>query len=195
MEIADRVAQAVRQVSKAEKPVILGNGFGGFIALQMAIRHPDCLDRLILADAGAMFSEAGRQAFRNMAQAALAKGLEGIADTAMHRLFSPEFQAENPIMMAERRAAFLRTDPDIFQIACAALAELDLRQDARHMKIPTLVMVGEHDEATPPPMSIELASLLPNARLVILPGCAHVPQLQKPDVFLTAISDFIDDPI
>jgi 3-oxoadipate enol-lactonase len=195
VDIADRMAQAVRHVSEAEKPIILGNGFGGFIALQMAIRHPDCLDRLILADSGATFSEAGRQAFRNMAKAASAKGLEAIADTAMLRLFAPEFQAENPIMMTERRAAFLRTDPDIFQIACAALAELDLREDARHMEIPTLVMVGEHDEATPPPMSIELASLLPNARLVILSGCAHVPQLQKPDVFLAEIADFISDPI
>src|SRR5580698_753751 len=72
-DIADHMAQAVRQVSEAEKPIILGNGFGGFIALQMAIRHPDCLDRLILADSGAMFSEPGRQAFRNMAKAALAK--------------------------------------------------------------------------------------------------------------------------
>ena len=195
VDIADRMAQAVRQVSGAEKPIVLGNGFGGFVALQMAIRHPDCLDRLILADAGAAFSEAGRQAFRNMAQAASAKGLDAIADTAMRRLFAPEFQAENPVMMAERRAAFLRTDPGIFQTACTALAELDLRQDAKHMAIPTLVMVGEQDEATPPPMSTELASLLPNARLTILPGCAHVPQLQKPDAFLTAIADFISDPI
>jgi 3-oxoadipate enol-lactonase len=194
VDIADRMAHAVRQVSEAEKPIILGNGFGGFVALQMAIRHPDCLDRLILANAGAMFSEAGREAFRNMAKAASAKGLEAVADTAMRRLFAPEFQAENPVMMAERRGAFLRTDPAIFQIACAALAELDLREDARHMEIPTLVMVGEQDEATPPPMSIELAALLPNARLTVLPGCAHVPQLQKPDVFLAAIADFIGDP-
>lgn len=95
VDIADRMAQAVRQVSEAEKPIILGNGFGGFVALQMAIRHPDCLDRLILADSGAMFSEPGRQAFRNMAKAALAKGLEAVADTAMRRLFAPEFLNQN----------------------------------------------------------------------------------------------------
>jgi 3-oxoadipate enol-lactonase len=59
------------------------------------------------------------------------------------------------------------------------------------VKVPALVLVGEHDEAAPPPMSHELASGLPDARLEIIPGCAHVPQLQAPDAFLDAIADFL----
>ena len=58
------------------------------------------------------------------------------------------------------------------------------------MKLPVLVLVGEHDEATPPPMSYELAAGLPNARIRVLPGCAHVPQLQSPERFLDAIEGF-----
>ncbi len=57
--------------------------------------------------------------------------------------------------------------------------------------MPVLVVVGEHDEATPPPMSRELAALLPDARLKIIAGCAHVPQLQAPDTFLETIGDFL----
>ena len=49
--------------------------------------------------------------------------------------------------------------------------------------MPVLVLVGEHDEATPPPMSHELAAGLPQAHLKIIPGCAHVPQLQSPGFF------------
>ena len=56
---------------------------------------------------------------------------------------------------------------------------------------PVLVLVGEHDEATPPPMSRELAASLPDARLKIIAGCAHVPQMQSPDAFLDAIGDFL----
>ena len=59
------------------------------------------------------------------------------------------------------------------------------------MKVPVLVLVGEHDEATPPPMSRELAAGLPQARLKIIPGCAHVPQLQSPAMFLDVIGDFL----
>ena len=61
------------------------------------------------------------------------------------------------------------------------------------MKIPVLVLVGEHDEATPPPMSHELAAGLPNAQLKIIPGCAHVPQLQSPAVFLEMVRDFLPE--
>jgi 3-oxoadipate enol-lactonase len=190
-DVADRMAEAVREGAGGDEPIVLGNGYGGFVALQMAIRHPELAARLVLADCGAAFSEEGRQAFRNMAAASQAKGLAAITDVAMRRLFAPEFQAQHPDLMADRRAAFLRTDPQVFQAACAALAELDLRPELAKVEVPVLVLVGEHDEATPPPMSRELAALLPNARLKIIAGCAHVPQLQSPEAFLDAIGGFL----
>src|ERR1700757_5278560 len=67
--VADRMADAVKEASGGQTPIVLGNGYGGFVALQMAIRHPDIASKLILADCGAAFSQDGRQAFRNMAAA------------------------------------------------------------------------------------------------------------------------------
>jgi 3-oxoadipate enol-lactonase len=189
--VADRMAEAVRDAAGGEDAIVLGNGYGGFVALQMAIRHPNIATRLILADSGAVFSEAGREAFRNMAAASKAKGLSAITDVAMRRLFAPDFQAAHPDLMADRRAAFLKTDPEVFRAACDALASLDLRPELGKVKMPVLVLVGEHDEATPPPMSHELAAGLPQARLEIIPGCAHVPQLQSPAIFLEMIGDFL----
>ena len=193
-EIADRMAEAVKDAAEGREVIVLGNGYGGFVALQMAIRYPGIAAKLILADCGAAFSEPGREAFRNMAAASKARGLAAITDVAMRRLFSPEFQADHPDLMAGRRAAFLRTDPEVFRAACDALAALDLRPELGNVRVPVLVLVGEHDEATPPPMSQELAAGLPRARLEIIPGCAHVPQLQSPYVFLDAIGDFLSSP-
>jgi 3-oxoadipate enol-lactonase len=190
-DVADRMAEAVRDGAGGDEAIVLGNGYGGFVALQMAIRHPDIATKLILADCGAAFSDTGREAFRNMAAASKAKGLLAITDVAMRRLFAPEFQEQHPDLMRDRREAFLKTDPEVLQAACAALAELDLRPQLGEVKIPVLVLVGEHDEATPPPMSHELAAGLPQARLKIISGCAHVPQLQSPEVFLDAIGDFL----
>jgi 3-oxoadipate enol-lactonase len=190
-DIADRMADAVKDASGGQRAVVLGNGYGGFVALQMAIRHPGLAGRYIFADCGAAFSEPGREAFRNMAAASKAKGLAAITDVAMRRLFAPEFQAQHPDLMADRRAAFLKTDENVFRAACDQLANLDLRGEAAKVKVPALVVVGEHDEATPPPMSHELAALLPDARLKIIAGCAHVPQLQAPNVFLEMIADFL----
>lgn len=190
-EVADRMAAFVREAASGEDVIVLGNGYGGFVALQMAIRHPGIATRLVLADCGAAFSEPGREAFRNMAAAARSRGLAAITPVAMRRLFAPDYQEAHPDLMREREGAFLRTDVDVFHAACLSLAGLDLRPDLSKVTVPVLVMVGDQDEATPPPMSEELSALLPDARLHVLKGCAHVPPLQAPDAFLEAIGAFL----
>ena len=182
--VADRLAVAIRE---AGGPVaVIGNGYGSFVALTLALRHPALVSRLVLAGTGAAFDEPGRAAFRGMAAAAGSKGLAAIADTAMRRLFSPAFQDEHPTLLAERRERFLATDPAMFIAACTALASLDLRDAVRGLHIPVLVLVGELDEATPPAMARELAELLPEASFAELPGLAHVPQLQDTAAFMAA---------
>lgn len=191
--IADHIAAGIKALGLKQKPILLGNGYGGFIALLTAIRHPGLAARLVLADCGAAFSEPGRAAFRGMSAAAKDKGLAAIADVAMRRLFAPEFQQQNPGLIEERKKRFLAVDPKTFHGACDALATLDLRPSLSSVTVPVLLLVGEQDEATPPSMSHELSAGLPHARLLVLAGCAHVPQLQAPDVFMAAIRDFIDE--
>lgn len=190
-DVADRMAAFVRSVAPNGDAILLGNGYGAFVALLIAIRQPTLLTSLILAGSGARFSEPGRDAFRGMAAAGRTKGLAAIADTAMARLFAPEFQAAHPYLMADRRAAFLRTDVAVFERACLSLATLDVSAQLPALEIPVLMMVGEQDAATPPAMAMELAKLVPAAVLRILPGCAHVPPLQAPDMVIDAISDFL----
>lgn len=189
--IADHIAQGINSLELSDKPIFLGNGYGGFIALITSIRHPKITSRLVLADCGVMFSEPGRAAFRGMSAAAKEKGLEAIADVAMRRLFAPEFQEKNPSLVADRKKRFLALNTDTFHGACAALASLDIRDQLSKVTQPVLVLVGELDEATPSAMSVELQAGLPNATLNILPGLAHVPQLQAPSIFMNAIRQFI----
>jgi 3-oxoadipate enol-lactonase len=189
--IADHIAQAIQALDLKEKPILLGNGYGGFIALVAAIRHPDLASRLVLADCGAAFSEPGREAFRGMSATSREKGLIAIADVAMRRLFAPEFQQKNPALVEDRKKRFLSIDPTTFHGACEALATLDVRDKLAAVRVPTLILVGEQDEATPPVMSSELHAGMPGSRLVVLKGCAHVPQLQAPEAFMQAIAEFI----
>ena len=157
---------------------------------------------IFLTDAGQGYLPPIRNAFRQITEATkrLAMSLDtGILTVSVAPFFATawlvprlkEFQDAHPDLMADRRAAFLRTDGDVFRAACGALAELDLRPELVKVQVPVLVLVGEHDEATPPPMSHELAAGLPNAQLKIIAGCAHVPQLQAPQMFLDAIGDFL----
>ncbi len=190
---AARMAQLIEAVADGQPVRLLGNGYGGFVALRMVIDHPGRVSRLVLADAGAAFSEPGRAAFRGMAMGAAAKGLDGIADIAMRRLFAPDFHAANPDLVAERRAIFLRSEPQVIIAACEALAAMDLRPELDAVKLPVLAVVGAQDEATPPAMSEELAALLSDARLVVLDGLAHVPQLQAPERFVEVVLPFLGE--
>lgn len=187
--VADRMAAAMAET--ATPAAIVANGYGSFVALTVALRHPHLVSRMVLAGTGAAFSEPGRAAFRGMAAAARAKGLEAIADTAMRRLFAPAFQAANPALLAERRERFLATDEAVFTGACDALTALDIRSAVPGLAMPVMVMVGAEDEATPPAMARELAGLVPGAVFVELEGLAHVPQMQDTRRFMGEIEAFL----
>lgn len=189
--VADRMATFVQSIAPDGDAILFGNGYGAFVALQIAIRHPTILTSLVLAGCGARFSEPGRDAFRNMAAAGRSKGLAAVADTAMSRLFGPDFQAAHPDLMEDRRRAFLRTDLDVFEQACLSLAALDLSGRLEAVRVPVLMMVGDQDKATPPEMAIELAGSIPGAELRILPDCAHVPPLQAPGLVIQHILAFL----
>ena len=163
--VADRVADAARALrcELAEKPILLGNGYGGFVALLTAIRHPALAERLVLADCGAAFNEPGRAAFRGMSAAASQKRSRGDRrrrDATAVRARLPG-RASGPDRRAQGTLPGDR--PDHLPCACAALASLDLRPQLAAVQLPVLVLVGEFDEATPPPMARELAAGLPLA--------------------------------
>src|SRR3981189_253381 len=64
--VADRMAEAVTDAAAGDDVFVLGNGYGGFVALQMAIRHPGIAAKLVLADCGAAVLEESRQGLPHM---------------------------------------------------------------------------------------------------------------------------------
>jgi pimeloyl-ACP methyl ester carboxylesterase len=170
---------------------LMGNGFGGTVALAFALAHPDRVGRLVLADVAPGFPPEGKQAFRVMSEKVAAGGLGSIADIASNRVFHTDYLAKNPGAIGERRAVLLRIDPGAFRAACAALIDADLVAQLPQLKALTLVVFGELDQATPPALNMLIASKVPGARHVELKGCGHCPPLEQPRQFLAAIDDFI----
>lgn len=191
-EIADRIAGLFDALNLGTGADVLGNGFGGFVASALAIRHGGKFDRLVLADTGLTFSPDGKQSFYAMAERVRQAGMGAIIDVAMKRLFPEDFIAAHPEVVAERRNALLKTNPEFFAEACLALAALDLTSGIMTIRNPTLVVVGELDAATPPEMARALARALPKAELIEIPGCGHAPMAQAPEAFIKTISGFLE---
>ena len=93
---ADHVAAVMTALELPGSTDVFGNGFGAFVALQLAIRHGKRFNRLVVADTLASFPEAARIPFRGMADKVRAGGMPAVLDTAIGRMFPPDFAAANP---------------------------------------------------------------------------------------------------
>ncbi|MFI4988670.1 MAG: alpha/beta fold hydrolase [Alphaproteobacteria bacterium] len=190
-DYADMVAAALAALPLGRGAALLGNGFGGFVAIALAARHGALFERLVLVDTAAGFPPAGREAFRVMAEKVAQGGMAAIAGIAASRIFHEAYLAAHPEAIDERRAVLERLDPAAFVTACRALERVDLAPVLPSIRHPTLVIVGELDAATPVALARQLAAGIKGAEFVLLPACGHCPPLEQPEVFLGAVSGFL----
>jgi pimeloyl-ACP methyl ester carboxylesterase len=186
-----RIQDGVVEFRIANDAVLIGNGFGGTVALAFAIAHPERIGKLVVSDAAAGFPDEGRQAFRIMAEKVAAGGLGAVAEIAAKRVFSPAYLVAHPELIEERKRVLMEIDPEGFQAACTILQEADLTPLLNRVRTPTLVVCGQFDQATPPALNKQIAERIPGARYVELPGCGHCPPLEQPQAFIAAIRDFV----
>jgi 3-oxoadipate enol-lactonase len=189
---ADHVARAMDALALPRNTAVFGNGFGAFVALELAIRHGGRIGRLMVADTLAAFPEAARLPFRGMAQKVRAGGMPAVLDTAIGRMFPPAFAAAHPELVEARKRALATADPECFARACLALASLDLRPALSSIRNPMLVMCGALDQTTPPALARELAQAIPGAAWREIAGSGHCPMLEQPDALVALIDDFLN---
>ena len=87
---------------------------------------------------------------------------------------APRHVVEHVVHLAERASSEVWTD------GLAGLLETDLRHVLPRIRMPTLVVVGEHDRVTPPSSAVELAAALPDGRFVVLDGAGHIAMMERP---------------
>jgi pimeloyl-ACP methyl ester carboxylesterase len=190
-EYADHVARTMDALALPADTAVFGNGFGAFVALELAIRHGGRFGRLMVADTLAAFPEAARAPFRGMAEKVRAGGMPAVLDTAIGRMFPPAFAAAHPEVVAARKQALASADPECFARACLALAALDLRPSLAGIRNPALVMCGALDQTTPPALARELSQAIPGALWREIPGSGHCPMLEQPEALVALMSEFL----
>jgi 3-oxoadipate enol-lactonase len=189
---ADRVSGVLDALGIPRKhTAVLGNGFGGFIAVMLAVRHGERFDRLIAAPALATFPEEAKKPFHRMADLVSSQGMNAVLDAAIQRMLPAAFIEKNPDIVQERKRALAAADPRCFATACLALAKLDLSRELARIKNPTLVMVGSEDATTPPHLARAMAYEIPRHDFVELEGCGHCPQVEDPAAFVAAVQGFL----
>lgn len=189
---ADHLARVFTPGGLGRDTTIIGNGFGGTVAVAMALRHGESFGKLVLSDVAAGFPPEGRKAFEVMASKVEQEGLGSVATISANRVFHAAYLATHPEAIEDRRRVLMGIAPDGFIAACRSLMATDLTPRLGAIRNPTRVVCGELDAATPPALCRLLAERIPGASYVELPTCGHCPPLEQPEAFIAAIADFLN---
>jgi len=163
-----------------QRATFAGLSLGGMIAMELAASNPAMVAGLALLDTAAAFPQATRDLFFELASSASFNGMSAITDTFMQLSFTPQFMAANPKMIATIRKGMLASDAASIAAAARMVAKIDLHQRLSAIQCPTIVLVGEQDQLSPPALAEELATGIKGAQLHVLPGSGHASPVEQP---------------
>ena len=190
----DSVAGMAAQALAGAPPrfALAGLSMGGYVAMEIMRLAPERVTRLALLDTSARADDAARTQARMTAIALVEQGKFGlVARTPQPGLLAPQHLgtalADDVADMAERAGARAYLGHQK-----AIMARIDSRPSLAAINVPTLVGVGEADGVTPPELAEEMARLIPGARLVVFPGCAHMSTMEAPDAVTAAMAEWLE---
>jgi 3-oxoadipate enol-lactonase len=180
-DLADDVAQALNTLS-LHRVHLLGMSMGGSVAMTFAGRYPDRVRTLTLADTTAWYGEQAPTVWAERAEQAVSVPRDKQVAFQVDRWFSEAFAADHPSDVRRVVDLFVATDSQAHAAACRMFGRMDVRELLPAITAPTLVLVGEHDYATPPAMARVLAERIPNASLDVLPKLRHMSLVEQPEL-------------
>ncbi|GAA4925519.1 3-oxoadipate enol-lactonase [Actinomycetospora succinea] len=157
-----------------------GVSLGGAIAQWIGLYAPERAATLAMLCTAARFPNA--DTFRDRAQKVRAEGTAAIADAVVARWFTEDFAEAEPDTVARMRDQIAATPAEGYAGCAEAVAAWDVVDELGGIAVPTLVVGGVEDPATPPENQQILADGIPGARLETVTNAAHLASFQRPDV-------------
>jgi pimeloyl-ACP methyl ester carboxylesterase len=190
---ASMTAIAARILANAPPRFALaGLSMGGYIAFAMLRLAPERIAKLALLDTSArpdtLDQSTAREKFISMAQEGrLDEVVETLAPRFLHRN-----RAQDPALRELVRDMASDTGADAFVLQQKAIMS---RPDARPLlasiRCPTVVLVGDGDQLTPPDLAREISAGIHEARLVVVPDCGHLSTVERPTAINAALAEWL----
>jgi pimeloyl-ACP methyl ester carboxylesterase len=184
-----------RVVETVGQPVgLAGFSMGGYVLFEYLKSKPAAVRALALLDTRAEADdEAGKRNRDRAVWAVREDGVSIAARTMIPKLLSPRGRSD-PGLAAATREIILRQHPNVIENDLLAMRD---RADSvallPQISVPSLVIVGEKDELTPPAFAERMARELPKSMLVQIPGAGHLTPMESPETTATALGDFFKE--
>lgn len=170
---------------------LVGFSLGGYIAFEMWRQASERIAALALVDTSARPDMPEQTAIRRkrMAQAQAGRFRDALAE--QFPLLVHESRKGDPSLLRIYDRMADDTGADLFVRQQLAIIErADSRPDLVRIDCPTLVLVGDSDQITPPDAAGEMAAGIKGARLVVVPDCGHLSLIERPDAVSTALAEW-----
>ena len=164
---------------------------GGCVAQAFVGLYPARASALGLIDTTAWYGQDALKNWRERADAARSKGLEGMIAFQTTRWFSDKFRTAHSELVQKMSEIFLRNDLECYAATCVMLGDADLRHFLPNIRVPVAVIVGEEDYATPVAMARHLHEAIRGSTLTILPSGRHLTPVESPDEIASQISTLL----
>jgi 3-oxoadipate enol-lactonase len=189
---AARMAQDLREVIDhlGLPPVVVGGAsMGGCVALQFAADHPTRTLGLALLDTTAWYGPTAAADWEQRACKARDGGLASLTAFQQTRWFSDAFRQARPDVVQACMDCFLANDLEGYMAACRMLGAFDGRSLLARIRVPTLVLVGEEDQAAPVAMARALHAGITGSTLEVVPATRHLTPLEVPGLVADRLAD------
>jgi len=191
---ADSMAELARGILAQAPPrfALVGLSMGGYIAFEILRQAPERVARLALLDTAARPDTpditAGRRTNMQLAQSGR---LAEVVDGLIPRLVHPSRVTDAPLLEVIRRMGAQVGVAGYLRQQAAIIARPDSRPMLKDIRCPTLVLVGDADQLTPPERAQEIAAGVRGAELVIVPECGHLSTLERPELVTRALRSWL----
>ncbi|MET0321160.1 MAG: 3-oxoadipate enol-lactonase [Duganella sp.] len=181
-------ALALLDALAIDRAHVCGLSMGGMVAQWLAVHAPQRVATLTLANTAPRIGTA--HGWRDRAAQVRAAGMDGVADGAAARWFTPAWTAHNPHTARALVQGLRGADAEGYAACCEALAMADLTAAIAVIAAPTLIVAGRHDAVTTVADAEAMAQAIAGARVVVL-DAAHISNIEAEHAFNLALRDFL----
>jgi pimeloyl-ACP methyl ester carboxylesterase len=171
--------------------VVVGSSMSAMVGVEMAAAFPDAVSGLVLVGGFPKLGPAGRERMEARAATAEREGMAALVDMVASTALAAVTHQTQPALVGLFRAALLRNDPNCYAAAARAITEADVTLLLPQVRCPTLVLLGDGEQVAALPAAQALHQGITGSRLQVIPNAGHLPFLEQPAAFNSALLQFL----